>query len=114
MALLLTTAACAVGPDFRRPEAPGVTGYTPRPLPSRTTSADNPAGASQHFIMDRDIPAQWWTLFHSQPLNRLVAESLKANPTIDAARAALRQAQENVRAQQGVYYPQVSAGFSAS
>lgn len=114
LALLLTTAACTVGPDFKRPAAPDVTGYAPDGLPARTASADAVAGAAQYFDMGKDIPAQWWTLFRSQPLNDLVVQSLKANPTVDAARAALRQAQENERAQVGGYFPQISAGLSGS
>ena len=61
-----------------------------------------------------DIPQQWWTLFKSLPLNALIEKSLKANPTIDAAKAALRQARENVYAQKGFYYPTVQGGYSAS
>jgi NodT family efflux transporter outer membrane factor (OMF) lipoprotein len=61
-----------------------------------------------------NIPKQWWELFKSPPLNALVEKSLKANPSIDAAKAALRQAQENVAAQAGSYYPAVQAGYSAS
>ena len=54
---------------------------------------------------DMDIPAEWWQVFHSEPLNRLVQDSLAANPTLAAAQAALRQADENTLAQKGFYYP---------
>ena len=60
--------------------------------------------------MGMDIPQKWWELFKSPPLNALIEKSLKANPTIDAAKAALRQARENVLAQVGYYYPTVQAG----
>jgi NodT family efflux transporter outer membrane factor (OMF) lipoprotein len=40
-----------------------------------------------------------------------VTRSFEANPTVPAARAALAQAQELVRAQRGFYYPTVAAGF---
>jgi outer membrane protein TolC len=53
-------------------------------------------------------------LFHSEKLNRLVEQALANNPTLDSAQAALRQAWENVYAQRGAYWPQVSAGLSAS
>ncbi len=70
--------ACAVGPNFVPPEAPPVTRYTKEPLanPSaadtvrtrraaRRTRASSPAPT---------FPGQWWTLFHSKALNRLVEQ----------------------------------------
>jgi len=107
MTLLL--AACAAGPDFKRPAAPDVAGYTPEKLAPETASADVAGGAAQHFADGRDIPGEWWTLFHSEPLNNLIAEALKANPDLQAAQAALRQAQEYVYAQEGVFLPSVDA-----
>ena len=62
---------------------------------------------------ERDIPGDWWTLFRSQPLNRLIEQSLHANPDLDAAQAALRQAQENVYAGQGALFPQASVSLQA-
>lgn len=53
-------------------------------------------------------------LFQSPQLNALIDKSLKANPTITAAQAALRQAQEFVYAQQGFYYPTIQANVSPS
>jgi len=102
-----TIAGCAVGPDFQRPARPQVKSYTPEPLPAKTAGSD-----AQRFVHDMDIPAQWWTLFRSQPLNALVEQSLKANPGLQAAQAALRVAQENLRAQRGVFYPGVEANVS--
>ena len=112
--VLVLVSGCAVGPNFRRPAPPSATGYTPDPLPEETASATGPTGEAQRFAAGRDIPGQWWTLFHSKPLNALIEQSLTANPTLTAAQAALRQARENVYAQQGAYYPQIGAGFSAS
>ena len=105
---------CAVGPNFHRPTPPEMSGYTPQPLSATTSTANVPGGEEQRFVIGMNIPKQWWELFKSQPLNALVEKSLKANPSIDAAKAALRQAQENVAAQVGSYYPTVQAGYSAS
>jgi NodT family efflux transporter outer membrane factor (OMF) lipoprotein len=112
---LLLGVGCAVGPNFRRPVAPKVPGYTPI-APSTTSSAapNVPGGEAQQFIEGRDIPGEWWTVFHSKALNDLVERSLKANPDLKAAQAALLVARESVLAQRGAYYPSVSAGFSAS
>ena len=105
-------AGCAVGPDFKAPDVPAGAGYTKSALPARVGSAET--GGAQTLAMDQDIPAQWWTLFHSRALSDLVEQSLKHNPNIDAARAALRQANEMTRSQVGGYFPAVTAGFTPS
>jgi len=105
-------AGCAVGPDFQRPTVPAVDGYTPQPLPAQTVSAGVKDGEAQRFVQDMDIPGQWWTLFHSKPLNDLIDQALKANPDLEAAQAALREARESVYAQHGVFFPSVEANFN--
>src|ERR1019366_3303469 len=106
-------ASCAVGPHYHKPEAPANAGYAPAPLPEATASADIHGGEAQRLINDRDIPFEWWELFQSPALNRLVEQAFKANPTVAAAQAALAQAQELVYAQQGFYFPTVSAVYQA-
>ena len=64
--------------------------------------------------MARDIPFEWWELFHSPALDSLVKRSFAANPTLPAAQAALRQARELVAAQQGFFFPSLVGGASAS
>jgi NodT family efflux transporter outer membrane factor (OMF) lipoprotein len=113
-AAALLLASCAVGPDFKKPAAPDVTGYAPGGAQADTATTDVAAGEAQHFLEDKDIPGQWWTLFHSEPLNQLIAEALKTNPTLDAAQASLRQAQENTAAQAGVFFPSVTGNFSST
>ena len=115
-AVTLTAASlvvgCAVGPDFTRPDPPQVDRYTRQPLTTRTTSADVAGGESQRFVQEMDIPGKWWTLFRSRGLNALIDRSLKANPTLDSAMAALRQASENVHAQEGKYFPLIQANYT--
>ena len=109
LACALLLAGCAVGPDYVRPKDALPNAHTEEPL----TLAAAPQGeVTQQFVAGRDIPAQWWELFHSEPLNNLITDSLKHNPTISAAQAALRQAQENKEAQVGAYFPTVSASYT--
>ena len=110
---LLFTAGCAVGPNFKKPAAPKVPGYAPTP-PSTTSSTPNVSGGeAQQFIQGGDIPGEWWALFHSKPLSDLIERSLKNNPDLKAAQAALLVAKENVLAQRGAYYPMLTGSFSA-
>lgn len=107
-------AGCAAGPDYVRPTAILPTTYTGETTSAITVATGAKVGEAQRFVAERDIPAQWWELFHSQPLNDLVTASLKQNPDIHAAQAALRGALENVCAQRGFFYPSVDAGFTPS
>jgi NodT family efflux transporter outer membrane factor (OMF) lipoprotein len=110
---LLAVAAisgCApVGPNFKTPEAPQARRYTESPLAAQTASADTVAGRAQRYVAGGEIPADWWQLFRSQALDKLVRMALADSPTLDAARAALVQAQENLNVQYAVLYPSVDA-----
>jgi NodT family efflux transporter outer membrane factor (OMF) lipoprotein len=59
--------------------------------------------------MGGDVVFQWWRSFRSPALDALVAKAFAANPTIPAAQAALRQAQELVSAQRGFFFPTLDA-----
>ena len=117
MAAVMTVlpSACAVGPDFHTPEAPAVQRYTPAPLPG-ATEATLPQGESQgeaqRFVEGGEIPAQWWTLFGSQKLEQLIRQALAQSPTLAAAQAALRQAEQIRRAESGSGLPDLDAGLS--
>lgn len=112
IAIVATVCSCAVGPDFHPVAAPKVNGYTSSPLPAHTASADVIGGSAQTLQAGGDIPGQWWNLFHSAQLDRLVEQALKANPNLTAAQAALREANENASAEQGYLYPSVTAGVT--
>ncbi|MQA40933.1 efflux transporter outer membrane subunit [Rugamonas aquatica] len=102
---------CALGPDFKTPAAPAAAGdsYTPTPLAAKTASAPGAAGGAQQFAMGQDIPAQWWAVFRSPALDQLIRGALEQNPSMAAAEAALRQAQESYNAEAGsLVYPSVN------
>ena len=107
-------AGCAVGPDFEKPAAPDVSSYDSTPLADKTEASENDAGTAQEFKLSQDIPAAWWTLFHSEPLNQLIKNAIKSNPDLTGAQAALRIAQENVYAGEGALFPTVSGSFSST
>jgi NodT family efflux transporter outer membrane factor (OMF) lipoprotein len=104
-----------VGPDFRQPEPPIASRYTETPMPRETAAAPGPGGAVQHLQPGRDLPEQWWTLFHSEPLDTLIRQAIDDSPNLAAAEATLRQARENLAAQRGaLLFPQANldAGFT--
>lgn len=107
-----TLAACMVGPNYQRPNTSTPNLYTESTLPSKTASTpkEKRNGKAQQFVLGKDIPGDWWTLFHSPELNDLIQRSLKNNPSIEQAKAALRNAEEIYKAQIGnLLLPFVSA-----
>jgi NodT family efflux transporter outer membrane factor (OMF) lipoprotein len=117
LAVGLALSGCAVGPDFKTPEAPAAANgstYTPKAMPAQTAAAKGFAGDAQRFVAGKDIPADWWTVFHSAELDRLVRAAFEHNPSMAGAQAALRQAQENLKAETGsLLYPSVTGQLGA-
>jgi NodT family efflux transporter outer membrane factor (OMF) lipoprotein len=106
-------AGCAVGPDFVRPEAPQVSGYTATPVSTTVVTPGVAAGEAQHFVEGEDIPGKWWELFHSSDLNAIVERALSKNYDLKAAAAALAAAHENTLAQRAAFYPNVNGSLAA-
>jgi len=115
LALSAAGAGCMVGPKFHQPAVPNAARYTSWPQPERTIATDVPGGQAQQLSEDQVIHADWWMLFHSEALNKLVSEALAASPTLAEAEAKLRQSQEDLHAQAGsTLYPQVDGTLSAT
>ena len=113
-ALACFLTACAVGPNFKTPQAPQTPGFVaPGELPAQTSAAPPPDDLAQRFVEGLDIPGQWWTLFQSTELNELIERGLANSPTLEAATAALRQANELFVAQRGAFLPSVSGTLGA-
>jgi NodT family efflux transporter outer membrane factor (OMF) lipoprotein len=100
------SAACTVGPDFHKAAPPPVAAYT--------KPAALYANSVPRLAPGKDIPGDWWTLFHSPQLDSLIKEAMTHNPNLEAAQAALRVAMENVKAQSAAFYPTVNAGLDGS
>lgn len=109
-------AGCAVGPDFQEPAAPVTRRYTETPLPPQTVASPGTTGGeAQRLAPGRDLPADWWTLFRSEPLDGLIRAALIDSPDLAAAQATLRQAQELYAAGTGrLLFPQVDGSVGAT
>jgi len=106
----LAGAGCAVGPDFRRPDAPTDRSYTSEPT-TTTAVAD---GTAQRFVEGQGVSAIWWQMLRCPALDSIVQQALATNPGLEAAQATLRQSQESLRAGYGVFFPQVDAKAGVS
>ena len=93
--------SCSVGPDFKKPEM--------NPPTSFTREGNLGMSFSPEKVL---IDATWWKAYGSEEINSLVELALNNNPDIETGMANLRVAQANVRAQQGLFFPSIGAGYS--
>ena len=89
-----------------------MSGYSLQPPRATAATPGILGGQEQRFISGAQIPAEWWTLFHSKELNTLIEQALAHNADLKAAQAALLVAHESTLSQRGAYLPKVAAGAS--
>ena len=111
VAAAMALTGCAAGPDFERPAAPEGARYQAGTGPRDTVAA---LGERQHFDTDATLPADWWRQFGSPALDRLVEQALAHSPTADAARAALLESEDDLRAGLGLFYPSMAIEGAAA
>ncbi|WP_198299099.1 efflux transporter outer membrane subunit [Bordetella genomosp. 13] len=112
LALLLTLAGCAVGPDYHRPEVATPAAYkeaAPASLPAHEAGSWQAARPSEDALR-----GEWWKVFNDPTLDALQAEALRANQTLQAAAARLTQARTLLRDARSELYPRVDAGVGPS
>lgn len=100
VSVTLAISGCAtVGSDFSAPK--NVADASFRHLPQ--------AGASEAHL-----PAQWWTVFNDETLNRLEQTALRDNPSVKAAAQRLVQAQEQAGVSRASQQPSLSVNTSVA
>lgn len=104
-ASLLAVSACTMGPDFTHPAKPEVKAYTPNAQAEQAVPS---------LALGKDLPGQWWTLFHSKALTALIEQAIKHNPDLQTAYTTLVQARENALSQESSLWPQLDAGGYAT
>ncbi|SJZ85450.1 efflux transporter, outer membrane factor (OMF) lipoprotein, NodT family [Enhydrobacter aerosaccus] len=115
VAAVLALTGCTVGPDFVRADPPKDKTYLASgTAPETVATRDVLGGEAQRFVGDLDIPAQWWQVYKSKPLDDLIDRSMKANPDIQSAIQALKAAQETAKAQRATLFPTVGLSGSAT
>lgn len=106
LGLALAASGCSVGPHLKAPRLAPSSGYTSTGV-QRDLNRQPKTGVLTWTAANE---AAWWRMFHSAPLDRLIAESFRQNPSLDAARHALAASQQYEAAQEGEFFPNVSLG----
>ncbi|AFY20005.1 efflux transporter outer membrane subunit [Pseudomonas sp. UW4] len=92
--------ACAVGPDYQRPQ-------TAEPAQYKAAEGWRQANPS-----DALARGAWWELYGDQQLNGLIEKLNSANQTVAQSEAQYRQAQALVRSARGAFFPTVDLNVS--
>lgn len=96
----------------------GLSGCATRPALSVPKLAATVSYGSLPSDLDLTVqdqaPEAWWQSFGATALEDLIQESLRANPNLRAAQAALRAAHDLTLAQRGAFLPAVSLSVAPS
>jgi multidrug efflux system outer membrane protein len=105
--MLALLAACAVGPNYQRPEVATPAAFKEAAPP--TAQANGTWKLAQPS--DAVARGQWWTIFGDAKLDALEDEALAANPDLKAAAARVQESRALVASARSAWFPQVGAGF---
>ena len=89
----LLLSACAIGPDYQRPESAAAEDYK------------EAAGWTRANPSDALARGAWWELYGDAQLNGLVEKLNSSNQTVAQSEAQFRQAQALVRSARGAFLP---------
>src|SRR5215469_2071268 len=98
------TAACTVGPNYRRPSMPAPVAFKESP----------PEGFKQAQPNDALQKGKWWEIYEDPALNALEEQVSVSNQNLMAAEAQFRQAKAAVLVVRSGLYPTVTANTSVA
>jgi len=101
---LLLLAACAVGPNYKRPAAPAPVAFKEQP----------PPGWKEAQPGDALLKGKWWELYNDPALNALEDQVALNNQNVLQAEAQFREARTAVRAARSSLFPTLGVGISSS
>lgn len=99
VALALTPLGCAVGPNFKKPEAQVPAGWSAASASSATNS-------------DPATVVKWWTTFQEPTLSSLIERSTQSNLDLRAAVLRITEARAQKDVANAAFFPTVSANAS--
>lgn len=100
IAVSLSAMACAVGPDFKRPEVPVAPNWRAK---------DDPRVATQAAT-----DTSWWKSFNDPTLDQLVELAYQQNLTLQVAGLRIVEARARLGVVTGKAFPQVQAAFGSA
>lgn len=98
----LALSACAIGPDYQRPQLQ---------TPAQFKQIEGWTQAKPGDVLER---GSWWQLYGDAELNALVERLNISNQNLAASEAQYRQARALVRGARAAFYPSLSSSAGAS
>ncbi|MBU1860729.1 MAG: efflux transporter outer membrane subunit, partial [Gammaproteobacteria bacterium] len=102
LALSLALSACAIGPDYQRPQLQ---------TPAQFKQIEGWTQAQPGDVLAR---GSWWQLYGDAELNALVERLNISNQNLAASEAQYRQARALVRGARAAFYPSLSSSAGAT
>lgn len=102
LALSLALSACAIGPDYQRPQLQ---------TPAQFKQIEGWTQAKPGDVLER---GSWWQLYGDSELNALVERLNVSNQNLAASEAQYRQARALVRGARAAFYPSLSSSAGAT
>ena len=96
--VLLVISGCAIGPDYKRPDAPAASSYKEL------------KGWREALPRDQEIGIKWWEAFGDPVLNTLAEQVNVSNQSIALAESQYRQAQALTQLARAGYFPTLTTG----
>ncbi len=112
LAPLLFCAACAVGPNYKRPPAIVAPAY--REVPPDAFKEAQAAGLLQAQPADAFNKGKWWEIYNDPALNALEERVNISNQNVLVAEAQYREAKALVRVSRAALYPTIGVSPSLS
>src|SRR5580692_7207289 len=101
----LVLCGCAVGPDYKRPDAP---------LPAGFKEQAPPGAWKQAQPSDGVLRGKWWELYGDPQLDALEEKVVVSNQTLKAATGQYLAALDQIRVARAAYFPTLGVGPSVS
>ncbi|MCP3024860.1 efflux transporter outer membrane subunit [Cupriavidus basilensis] len=108
-ACALLLGGCAVGPDYKRPDAPSTPAFKEAPADTSQWGTWKPAEPQ-----DASARSNWWAVFSDPALDTLMSQVQVSNQNIKAAEAQYRQALAALQSARAGYFPTLGASAGLS
>lgn len=106
---LVFLTACAVGPDYVKPQLEVGAGFLQTPV------QNSEFGQWRQVPVSAGVPdTRWWLGFQDAELDRLMQALDASNPSLEQVLARYQQAQANLRQTQSTLFPQLDLSSSVS
>jgi NodT family efflux transporter outer membrane factor (OMF) lipoprotein len=96
---------CAVGPDYKRPDAPVPAGFKEQAPPGAWKQAQPSDGV---------LRSKWWELYGDPQLDALEEKVVVSNQTLKAATGQYLAAADQIRVARAAYFPTLGVGPAVS